>query len=367
MATAKHRGSGQQHVPAPNFAGGAAQPLVIASAGLCCSVGYQLAPACAAIRAGMDHFQQSHFKSDTGDSVLAAMLPEQRRWGTKRLALWLAAALHECLAADQAATEPERTAMVWLASDRPEQRAAGPSWDDLVRLTLGSWLPAVHPDSCVLPAGRAGLAAALAHATRLLERPDIDAVVLAGVDSLIDAPTISRLLQEERLLVARNSDGFVPGEAAAAVLLRRAADLDGASKQIAQVSIVGFAQDFEPGRVDGSVPNRAQGLTRAIRAALEAAGLSYDDLSFQCSDQNGEAFYAKEASHALARVAPVGGDQLQLVTLADSVGEVGAALGPLMLAYLSNAMPHRLGPGPRGLLHLAADDGRRAAVVLHLN
>jgi 3-oxoacyl-[acyl-carrier-protein] synthase I len=335
------------------------QPLVVASAGLCCAVGYSLEPASAAIRASMDHFQHSQFKTGTGRPVLAALLPERRLWGGKRLAKWLQLALQDCLANTDLA--PQRLALLWLAPDRPEHLHAATVWDEVYTQTCANLdLKGFHPGSGVLASGRAGLSIALDKASRLLRDPSVEGVLLAGVDSLLDAATISRLLQEERLLVEGNADGFIPGEAAAAVLLQRRTAKPG------ELLVMGHAQDLEPGRVDGSVPSRAQGLTNALRGSLAQSGLDYHDLEFRCTDQNGEAFYAKEASNAMTRLAPIGGEALPLITLADSVGEVGAAWGPLMLAYLFNAMRHPLGPGPSGLLHLASDDGRRCAAVLAL-
>jgi 3-oxoacyl-[acyl-carrier-protein] synthase I len=90
----------------------------------------------------------------------------------------------------------------------------------------------------------------------------------------------------------------------------------------------------------------------------------YNDLTFRISDQNGEAFFAREGSNAMTRVAPVGGSKVPLLTTADSIGEVGAATGPAMLAYLYQTMPHIDSPGHCGLLHLANDNGLRSAVVV---
>lgn len=340
---------------------GAAQraPLYIRSAGLCCSVGYELAAAHACIAAGMDHFQHSHFKTHTGERVLVAAMPERRLWGASRLAIWLTKAMEDCLKG-RPGLDPSRVAVVWLAPDRPEYPLEGNQWDATFTRAVEALNLSFHPESGVLPLGRAGLSDALAQAQRLLQTPEVDAVLLAGVDSLIDAATISRLMGEERLLVQQNSDGFIPGEAAATVLLQQ----ERPDPAESAVCILGHASSQEEGRVDGSTPSRAQGLTRALRAALAEAELDYRDLDFRCSDQNGEAFYSREAANAMSRIAPSGGDALALLTLCDSLGEVGAALGPAMLAYLSRSMLHPLSPGACGVLHLASDDGRRAAVVV---
>lgn len=337
-------------------------PLRIAAAGLCCALGYSLDTASVALQARMDHFQSSHFKTPRGEPLLVAKLPETRRWGGKRLGLWLQAALQDCLSRAPDC-DTTRIAVLWMAPRRPEIQQASIDWSGVYLDACEALDLRFHADSCVLTGGRAALSLALERAELLLRREGIDGVLLVGVDSLLDAATISRLLSEERLLTPKNADGFIPGEAAAAVLLQAG---DAVANGQRCVHITGHGRGVEPGRVDGSVPSRAQGLTQAVRAAMASAALSYEHLDFRCADQNGEAFYAKEASHAFGRIAPVGGDALQLLTVADGVGEVGAALGPVMLAHLSRLMRHPFGPGACGILHLADDDGTRAAAVVQL-
>ncbi|MBB2274818.1 hypothetical protein HEN33_023455 [Escherichia sp. 94.0001] len=50
--------------------------------------------------------------------------------------------------------------------------------------------------------------------------------------------------------------------------------------------------------------------------------------------------------------------------LTSCTGEVGAASGPLILAYLTSVMSRTDGPGKKGLLHLSADNGQRAAAIV---
>ncbi|WP_252515894.1 hypothetical protein [Escherichia coli] len=57
------------------------------------------------------------------------------------------------------------------------------------------------------------------------------------------------------------------------------------------------------------------------------------------------------------------GELLSYIIGADT-GEVGAASGPLMLAYLASVMSRTDGPGKKGLLHLSADNGQRAAAIV---
>ncbi|RLB62392.1 MAG: hypothetical protein DRI90_09180 [Deltaproteobacteria bacterium] len=70
-------------------------------------------------------------------------------------------------------------------------------------------------------AGHASGARLLAHAQDLLEQRDVTAVMVGGVDSYYHPELLRELDHDERLIGAGNTDGFLPGEAAAFVLLRR--------------------------------------------------------------------------------------------------------------------------------------------------
>ncbi len=340
--------------------------LEIRSAGLCCAVGYNLDSATCGIRANMDHFQQSEFKVGQKEKVLVARLADDDIWGQARLAKWIALAIADCMA-PLGQFDPSTISLIWIAPE-PERSGADSAWyADVFTEAVTRLEMQFHERSGILPLGRAGLSNALGQASQLLEEPGCRYVLMVGADTYLNATTINAYLAAERLQVPGNSDGFIPGEAAAAVLLqkpRNATDAD-ASSVAPLMHITGFGIGDEPGRPDGSVPSRGRGLTQAIRHALDASNYSYSALQFRVSDQNGESFFSREAANALTRVAPSGARKLSLITLADCIGEVGAATGPAMLAYLSRLLPGPGSPGSCGLLHLANDNGVRNAVVVH--
>jgi 3-oxoacyl-[acyl-carrier-protein] synthase I len=168
---------------------------------------------------------------------------------------------------------------------------------------------------------------------------------------------VQSYLAQERLLCSDNSNGFVPGEGAGAILLTLAANEHG-------LLIAGVGCGVELSRPDGEIGNRALGLTQAIRKACAVAGVSPAQLQFRLSDQNGEQYFAKEGANAYSRVMADYKTFLPVLTIADCIGEVGAAAGVLMLAYLKGVMPQEDGPGKTGIMHLANDDGARSACLI---
>ncbi|MBL8507123.1 MAG: hypothetical protein JNM11_01580 [Chitinimonas sp.] len=331
-------------------------PLQVEAAGLCCALGYNLAAASCALRAGMDHFQESEFVAGGGAKVRVARLPDTSTWGSKRIAQWIKLAVEDCLGKIPSLdTQIVPLIVLCPTQDRP---MVDDDWClDTYRFAEQAIGRSFDPRSAILPNGRAGFMQALQLAQRWIHEEQVARVLIVGADSYLDAAGINHYLDEERLLIPGNRDGFLPGEAAAAVLLSKPGSAPG-------VRVMGVTTANEPGRPDGSVPSRAQGLSQAIRSACAQAGTQPGALRFRMSDQNGESFFAAEAANAMTRVLWQCATQPTVLTTADCVGEVGAATGPLMLAHLSAVMAGPHSPGDTGLVHLANDNGLRGALIV---
>lgn len=334
-----------------------ARTLRVVSSGICCALGYTAEATSCALRAGMDHFQESEFRTGAGQAVRVARLPDATTWGAARLAQWIRYAVTDCLAHAGVLKDRLLPLLVLAAEDgRP-----GAEQQQAVRAVLmeqPAWGVALQSGSKLETAGRAGLGGLLTQAHQLLSEGVAQQVMVLGFDSYLDAECINHYLNADRLLVPGNRDGFIPGEAAAAILLELA------PTQTAGLHVIGWGTGMEEGRPDGSVPSRSMGMTQALRSAFEGAGVDCNDLAFRLSDQNGEGFFAGEAANAITRVALDGGTVPMVLTTADGVGEVGAATGPLMLAWLHRLLARKDRSGQCGLVHLANDDGMRCAIVV---
>ncbi|MBF5005295.1 hypothetical protein [Diaphorobacter caeni] len=331
----------------------------VVGSGICCAVGLNAESASCALRAGMDHFRESDFISNDGSPIRIARIEGESRWGAARLAQWAKYALEECL--DSVAVE-ERTSIpvVLMTCDLQRPMGAEQIQFETARSAQEALCLRFAQGSLIIPGGRGGFSTGLRYAQKMMLQPHVRKVIVLGLDSFLNSANITHYLSEERLLASGNSDGFIPGEAAAAVLLERADMFEDASG----LHISGIGHAHEEGRFDGSVPSRSKGMSAAMREALVQANATLNDVDFRISDQNGEAFFAKDAANALTRVAESGGTLPELLTIADCVGEVGSACGPLMLAWMHRYMPHPDAPGSVGMMHLASDDGDRSAVIL---
>ncbi len=133
-----------------------------------------------------------------------------------------------------------------------------------------------HPSSNVIARGRVSAAVALLNARTLIYQGGHHHVLIAGVDSFLNGPTLAAFEARERLLTSQNSNGFIPGEGAAAVVL--AAPF---ASEEPQLACIGLGFGVEKATVEAEdIPLRAEGLTQAVRDyAMRAPHYDLDDLS----------------------------------------------------------------------------------------
>ncbi len=332
--------------------------LDIVASGMVTPVGFQAASSCAAIRAGIDGFQETRFELD-GEFVRAGVVPLEDVAAKDKLAWMTASAVDQCLRAAQ----PEVREDTAIALCLPElERPGRPS-----ELDAGFFARACRqleqaerlgPHRRLFQTGTMGAVEALLWAEQTLEAGVAAHCVVVGVDSYVSAAALRAFHAAGRLLTAKNSDGFVPGEAAAAVLVSRA------SAAPVALECRGIGWGRETALRGSGKPLRADGLTQAYRAALQSAGCGFTAVDYRLADIAGEQHAFKEAALALLRTMRVRKAEFYIWHPADCVGRVGAASVPLILGVALAAARRSYAPGPGVLCHFTDDTGVRAAAVL---
>jgi 3-oxoacyl-[acyl-carrier-protein] synthase-1 len=334
------------------------EAITILHSGLVTSVGLSAPSACAAIRAAITNHTETRFMSN-GEWLVGAQVPLDHAWrGRAKLARMLAMAVEECLApygTPAAATLPVLLCVAEAA--RPGRL------DGLDTLLLGELSRACrlefHPTlSATIAKGRVGVAVALQYARQILSQREMPHVLVVAADSLLVGATLSQFEEEGRLLTPHNSDGFVAGEAAGAILLTR--------KPVAgpHLDCLGLGFGIEPSATDPEIPLRADGLTQAIKESLADAGCAMHDLDFRITDNSGEQYYFKEAALAFSRTLRQPKEEFDIWHPADCIGETGSAIGIVTLAVALAASHKGYALGDDILWHLGSDIGERAAAVL---
>ena len=335
-----------------------AMPLVLSSFGLVTGVGLNAPSTCAAIRCAIDAFDETRFMDAGGEWIMGCEVPLEQPWrGKTKLIKMAAMALRETLEQSPDSDPKQTPLMLCLA----ESERAGRVIDDDngfffdLCAELGVEF---HAKSRVIPQGHVSIGAALMQARKLIADDVARQVLIAATDSLLVAPTLAAYEEKDRLLTSENSDGFIPGEAGAAMLVQ-ATRLEAGPELVC----TGVGAGEEMATVDSEEPLRADGLVAAFCAALREAGCSMGDMDYRITDVAGEQYHFKEATLALSRTLRARKDEFDIWHPADCIGDVGAAAGVIGFAVGAYAADKDYAKGRAVLFHLGNDDGKRVAIT----
>jgi 3-oxoacyl-[acyl-carrier-protein] synthase I len=335
------------------------RPIAVVGSGMMTGVGLNAAASCAAIRCAINSASETTFADNGGEWILGCEVPlDEPIRGLEKLVILAAAAVTECLQGVPVKAAEIPILLCVSEKDRPG-RLDGLD-DELLPLIQEALKTKTHAESRILNRGRVGTAHALKEADRLLFEKKIPYCIILGVDTYLQAETLRAFEARDRLLTSVNSNGFIPGEAAAAVLLGPA----GKSKA-PELRCKGLGFGTEKAPVESGQPLRADGLVEAYRAALADGACTFEDVHYRLADVNGEQYGFKEAQLAIGRT--IRGKlkpEFPIWHPADCIGEVGAAMGPCMLGVALMAARKGYAPGDGALLHLGTDGGERAAIIL---
>jgi 3-oxoacyl-[acyl-carrier-protein] synthase-1 len=333
--------------------------LAVQGVGLVTAVGLSAPASCAAFRAKISNPSETRFMDGGGQWIMAHQVELEQPWrGLDRLARMAALAIDEAL---QGVPRPQWASLPMLLCVAEAGRPGRLDGLDDRLLPMIQDLLGVQFDpsrTAQTSGGRVVLAAGLRHVRQLMAQHGLPQVLLVAADGLLSWPTLSAYEREGRLLTGRNSNGFMPGEAAGALLIGRA----GGRADELTITGLGFAR--EAAHVGSEEPLRADGLSTAIKNALADAGLQMHDIDYRITDLSGEHYYFKEAALALSRTLRRRKEDFDLWHPAESTGEIGAASGATVIALAQAACAKGYTPGPCILAHWADDDGQRAAATL---
>lgn len=346
--------------------------LYIAGIGMITPIGANVAMTAAATRAGVSGFQSTGFYLDDDDRVRMARVPSEaldqglnetllpEAYTARQIRLLQLASL----ALTQLRSALPKNAKPPLFIAGPEQLIEGDqpiNNEFLVNLAKQTGVDLDLAMSRFISTGRAGGLAAISLAFRFLANSAETFAIVGGVDTFYDGELLQKLLQDDRLLVGGNQDGFIPGEGAAFILLsRHKIALHGNANKAVYLYEPGLAS--EPGHRGSNVPYRGDGLATAVATALDNANT--DKIKILYSSMNGEHFFAKEHGVAMVRNRALLEENMKIEHPADCFGDIGAAFGPAMAGISAVHLLNNHIASPC-IVCCSSDHEQRAAMVLH--
>ena len=359
-----------------NAANSNAPGLSVVGYGMWTAIGCDGPTSASGMRAGVSGAARANLWDTTiGENLNAFRVTAHQWWeGASFLPELAAPPIEECLgrvAALPRALRRRPADIPVLIAVAPKDRPGRPADLDRTALegvarALGRPLP---EGSGVVPGGRTGLAHLLARAAGQKGRHPLQ--ILVGTESFLRQVIVEHYIRRNRLLCGANSSGFIVGEAGAALLVAPTGSSGGP-----ELAITGMGAGREPSRDGGDKdhPVTGEGLTEAMRAALQVAGREFYDIPVVMGDLNGEHFKFKElmlASMRLDRVPPDGRshrprEHVEHWNVVETIGEIGAALLPAALGWAFEAGRGGYLPSGGLIAHAGEDDGWRVALVAEM-
>jgi len=342
----------------------------LAGIGAVTALGRDALSTAAAIRAGVSGFSQHPFMVDTtSEPMRTAAVP----WLDidvplrERHEALLFPAIDEALEPLIERLRPESRVALALALPAPRPGLPADLGTEL-RAAVTRRYRSLFTALAMLPSGHAASLLGMDVAVRKIQAGEYEACVVAGVDSYIEPETLEWIEANDQLHsagVLNNAWGYVPGEAAGAVLLMTsaAADRFGCAPLGA---LLGVGTAVEQNRIKTETVCIGTGLTEAFRRALASlpAGATVTDI--YC-DMNGEPYRADEFGFATVRTNDSFTDAGEFQAPADCWGDVGAASGALLAAVATIADRKAYANGPFSLVWASSEGGERAAALLQFD
>ena len=344
------------------------EPVYIMGLGASTPVGRDAWSAAAAVRAGISGFAQHPYMIDSaGEPMCVALAPwlDIGLTGADRFKALLLPAVDQVVESQAARLASMHTAIaVCLPEPRP---GLAPDLSQELMDDLNARYRGLFRSSAVFPNGHTAGLLAIQAAQRRLAQGTLDACVIGAVDSYIGPEMLEWVEQCDQLHGAgalNNAWGFIPGEAAGAVLLVRGAVLDQFDNGVlAQPLGVGTAMESK--RIKTDTVCTGEGLTAAFRGALQTLPEGVRITDVYC-DINGEPYRADEYGFTCLRTKDYFRAASAFVAPADCWGDVGAAGAPLHIGLATIAGHKAYANGTAAFVWASSEQGHRAALALRV-
>jgi 3-oxoacyl-[acyl-carrier-protein] synthase-1 len=251
-----------------------------------------------------------------------------------------------------------------LAEQLPQHTPLAPNLlADSLKEHLGDSAEMIHWNQFMpVTIGRAGVLAALSLAQKLFQQSKgIELIIIGGLDSYRHSGLLRDLSKQQRIARAGYS-GFVAGEGAGFLVITNNKKYAlKANKGYVRLHPPGLA--VEPGYLGSQEPNLGQGLTQAMKTALDSSTAL--PVNHIYSSMNGEAIWTEEHTASSLRHRHQLGENIadKTTSSAYNIGDIGSASGALSMALSAHTL-FSDGIAQRHLITTSSDKNQRSAVCL---
>lgn len=348
-----------------------AQKAYLAGAGIVTSLGDRPEVVAASVRAGISAVEEVDFFDNDFNPIRMATVPDElfdsildettittpltaRLYRLLQLSTFALNQLADTLPADI-------NIPVFLAG--PEQilpNEPSLSLTFIKDLALQAGINVDLPNSRCVSTGRSGGLEVIDIAFKYFKQSGMPMALVGGIDTFYDKAVLDHYVQQGRLLTPKAVDGFIPGEGAGFLLLvandTLAKQIEGPKTYILEPGI-----DFEQGYIGSPNVYRGDGLASAVRKAL--GNRTLESIKLIMSSMNGEHYFAKELGVSLTRSSAAIDEDYTIKHIVDCCGDLGAAIGPIMLGLLSCHIKTWQLPA---LVCCSSDKGYRSAAYVNV-
>ncbi len=350
-------------------------PVVITGIGMMTSVGHNAYQSCASIRADIVRIVDIDYfliENDWFEEVPITGCPiigiTDGYLGLGRWTKMASAAIQDLIMNANLSERDLTQTGLFLALPPLERKGVDQRITDMLGLRIGQWnkIEGLEQRTRVYPDGHAATAKATkatSDAIQELQANNIKYAIVGGVDSLVEPATLEFFHDKKRLKTEDNTDGFIPGEGAAFVMLEvkeqamtREAEIMAIleAPHTAMESITIWSED----------PSEGLGLSEAIRGTLGQLSDKGMNTGLIICDLNGETYRAKEFANTVPRVLNEVKTAWQLWHPAESIGNTGAASFAISTCLGARALQRGYAGTENILIWGSSDDGLRGSLYL---
>lgn len=340
--------------------------------GIVTPVGHNAKQSCASINAGISRFEESDeflISDDRGRKmpvVIAAingLTDGQRRF--LRLFRMAFRAFYEAVQTSGIgpADLPKTGMYLCLPEDgRPglDNRAE----QILVKkLSLSIDVDDLTPQCKIFNIGHAGVFHAIQEAVKDFAQDRYHTAIVGAVDTYIDRVTLQWLKEMNWLKTEDHSDGFIPGEGAAFIVLKQKKDISLKNK-LHDVTIGGVETSMEENSIYEKSACRGDGLSDTISATLAHLD-SYNAVAdLVICDLNGQRYRSLEWGVSIPRAFVNHSIPSETLATATCIGNAGAASGLINICHGLKSLEKAYTQSGSILVWGGSDDGQRGSLYL---